>query len=113
MAGGEKVHTPGEIRGYAGLLERNAQHFTPIKEYAKEKGAETEGFECGLLAPLIPIVLAVGEFYEAVVEIGEEKLKKVAECTEGAAEHYERKEKEHSGILERIEGELARVSEGR
>lgn len=110
MAGGDKKHTPREIRGYAELLDRNAGHFKPIKEYAKEKGADTEGFQCGLLAALIPIVLAVGEFYEEVVEIGEEKLKKVADSTEAAAEKYEKKEEEHRKVLERIEGELQRVS---
>lgn len=113
MAGGDKKHTPGEIKGYAQLLDRNAKHFDPIKEYAKEKGADTEGFQCGLLAALIPIVMAVGEFYEEVVEIGEEKLQKVAETTEAAAEKYEKKEKENSTILERIQAELDRATEGK
>lgn len=113
MAGGEKLHTPEEIRGYAELLQRNAEHFAPIKEYATEQGGDVEGFQCVLLAPLIPIVMAVSAFYNEVVEVGEEKLTKVADATNGAADRYEKAETANREILVEIERLVGALSEGK
>lgn len=82
---------PEHLRGYAGLVERNAGHFTTIEGHAREKGGDTSGFT-GLLSLLVPVADGVVNLYGETLQFANSKLTAVQGALEGAAEAYERAE---------------------
>ncbi|WP_199440458.1 hypothetical protein [Umezawaea beigongshangensis] len=85
---GEKFHVvPDELRGYAGLLERNAQHFTAIRGHAVSRGGDTAGFT-GLLTLLHPVVTGVAELYAETLDFANQQMVKDAAALTTAADRY-------------------------
>ncbi|MDQ3403362.1 MAG: hypothetical protein M3548_08200 [Actinomycetota bacterium] len=86
---GEKFSVePEQLRGYAGLLDRNAGHFATIEAHARGKGADTSGFT-GLLSLLAPVVDGVAGLYGETLQFANQKLVKVKDSVEAAATAYE------------------------
>lgn len=92
MSGGQRVD-PVELRGYAGLLERQAQHFGTIEGHARNKGGDTGGFT-GLLALLVPVVDGVVGLYGETLQFANEKMTDVREALESVADDYEKRDQE-------------------
>jgi len=87
---GEKFHVvPDELRGYSGLLERQAEHFLAIREHAIFKGGDTSGFT-GLLSLLDPVVIGVAQLYGETLEAANEKMRQDAEALVKSAVAYEK-----------------------
>lgn len=87
---GEKFHVePDELRGYSGLLERQAEHFLTIREHAIDKGGDTSGFT-GLLSLLDPVVTGVAQLYGETLEAANKKMTQDAESLVKAARAYEK-----------------------
>lgn len=99
---------PEQLRGYGGLLERNAGHFNKIAEYASHVASDTSGFT-GLLAVLIPAVEGVSELYGEGLKQAHSSLEKVRAELAHTAQHYEGAEAKISQALERIESDLDRM----
>jgi hypothetical protein len=101
---------PPELRGYAELLTRNAQHFTTIKEHAISKGGDTSGFT-GLLSLLQPIVTGVASLYGETLDFANQMMVKEAESLTQAADVYERNEEMVMGVVDRLLSQLHSVAE--
>lgn len=87
---GEKFHVvPDELRGYSGLLERQAEHFLAIREHAILKGGDTSGFT-GLLSLLDPVVIGVAQLYGETLEAAGKKMRQDAESLVKSAHAYEK-----------------------
>jgi len=87
---GEKFHVvPDELRGYSGLLERQAEHFLTIREHAVLKGGDTSGFT-GLLSLLDPVVTGVAQLYGETLEAANKKMGQDAESLAKSAHVYEK-----------------------
>lgn len=87
---GEKFHVvPDELRGYSGLLERQAEHFLTIREHAILKGGDTAGFT-GLLSLLDPVVTGVAQLYGETLEAASKKMSQDAESLVKSAHAYEK-----------------------
>ncbi|GAA0523352.1 hypothetical protein GCM10011581_39260 [Saccharopolyspora subtropica] len=100
---GEKFRVkPEELRGYAEMLERNAQHFLAIRQHAETRGSDTSGFT-GLLALLQPVVIAVGRLFGETLEFGNERLKGVAEALKESADVYEKGDQTNSERIKEVE----------
>ncbi|GAA4888051.1 type VII secretion target [Saccharopolyspora cebuensis] len=93
---------PEELRGYAGLLERNAQHFLAIREHAETEGSDTSGFT-GVLAMLRPVVTGVGKLFGETLEFGNERLTGVAEALKESAGVYEQDDLANSKRIEQVQ----------
>lgn len=87
---GEQFHVvPDELRGYSGLLERQAEHFLTIREHAIFKGGDTAGFT-GLLSLLDPVVTGVAQLYGETLEAASKKMSQDAESLVKSAHAYEK-----------------------
>lgn len=80
---------PEELRGYSGLLDRNAQHFLTIKDHAVSKGGDTSGFT-GLLTLLHPVVTGVANLFGETLDFANNMMTKEAEGLRKAADHYDK-----------------------
>jgi hypothetical protein len=86
----EKFHVvPDELRGYSGLLERQAEHFLTIREHAVLKGGDTSGFT-GLLSLLDPVVTGVAQLYGETLDAASKKMSQDAESLVKSAVAYEK-----------------------
>ncbi|MGW6449856.1 hypothetical protein [Lentzea sp. NPDC055074] len=86
---GESFHVePDELRGYSGLLERQAEHFLTIREHAILRGGDTSGFT-GLLSLLDPVVTGVAQLYGETLDAANKKMAQDAESLVKAAKTYE------------------------
>ncbi|SES32133.1 hypothetical protein [Lentzea albida] len=93
---GEKFHVvPDELRGYSGLLERQAEHFLTIREHAVVQGGDTSGFT-GLLSLLDPVVVGVARLYDETLEAANKKMAQDAEALVKSADAYEKAD--HIGV---------------
>ncbi|RKT82099.1 Excreted virulence factor EspC, type VII ESX diderm [Saccharopolyspora antimicrobica] len=93
---------PEHLRGYAGMLERNAQHFLAIRQHAETKGSDTSGFT-GVLALLQPVVIAVGKLYGETLEFANERLTGVSNAVKESAEVYEKDDQANSERIKQVE----------
>ncbi|PXY26050.1 hypothetical protein DI005_00130 [Prauserella sp. PE36] len=107
--GGHQVET-GELRGYAGLLDRQARHFTAIEQHARDKGGDTSGYT-GLLALLAPVVTGVVSLYAETLRFANEKLTEVRENLETAADQYDARDADNRSEMDRLGGNLDAVSQ--
>lgn len=96
---------PDELRGYGGLLERNADYFKKIDQYAEETASDTSGFT-GLMAVLIPVVEGVTALYGETLDFAHSALMRVKDELENTAVEYEERDQKISEVLRRIEAEL-------
>lgn len=80
-----------ELRGYAGLLDRQAQHFTTIEGHARSEGGDTSGFT-GLLELLVPVVDGVVGLYGETLQFANEKMTELREGLEKAADDYDKRD---------------------
>jgi len=87
MDGGFHVE-PDELRGYSGMLERTAGHFSSIEQHAKNKGGDTSGFT-GLLALLVPVVEGVVNLYAETLQFANRKMTEVKGSLDKTIEGYE------------------------
>ncbi|EWC63453.1 hypothetical protein UO65_1130 [Actinokineospora spheciospongiae] len=78
-----------QLRGYAGLLERNAGHFSAIEGHARDKGGDTSGFT-GLLSLLVPVVDGAVGLYAETLKFGHDKMAELHQSLTGAADAYDR-----------------------
>lgn len=101
---------PSELRGYAGLLTRNAQHFQVIREHAVAKGGDTSGFT-GLLSLLQPVVTGVANLYGETLDFANRMMTKEAEGLGKAADTYQRGEELVMSRIDRVLAQLADVAE--
>jgi len=87
---GEQFHVvPDELRGYSGLLERQAEHFLTIREHAIVKGGDTAGFT-GLLSLLDPVVTGVAQLYGETLDAANKQMGQDAESLVKSARAYEK-----------------------
>jgi hypothetical protein len=102
---GEKFKVePEHLRGYAGLLDRNAGHFKTIEAHAQGKGADTSGFT-GLLSLLVPVVNGVVDLYGETLQFANEKLLNVKTSLDAAAASYELADKTATDRLDKVDGQ--------
>ncbi|GAA3881291.1 hypothetical protein GCM10022243_52360 [Saccharothrix violaceirubra] len=101
---------PGELRGYAELLDRNAQHFLTIKQHAVTKGGDTAGFT-GVLSLLQPVVTGVANLYGETLDFANSMMKREAGSLNQAADYYEQVEALAGSILDRVFAQLAAASD--
>jgi hypothetical protein len=100
---GEKFRVePEHLKGYAGMLDRNAQHLLKIRDHAETKGSDTDGFD-GLLMVLRPVVVMVGKLFGETLEFGNERLKGVAEALKESADVYEKDDLANSERIKQVE----------
>lgn len=97
---------PEELRGYAGLLDRNAGHFRTIEDHARNKGGDTSGFT-GLLSLLVPVVDGVVGLYGETLQFADEKLGNVKASLETAAAAYETADRVSCGRITTVDGQRA------
>ncbi|HEY8373211.1 MAG TPA: type VII secretion target [Pseudonocardiaceae bacterium] len=100
---------PDELRGYAGLLQRNAEHFTAIKGYATSEGADTSGFT-GVLALLQPAVTGVAHLFGMTLDLAHRKLGEVANALQETASAYEQADQAGKGQAEQIDAARQNVA---
>jgi hypothetical protein len=101
---------PPELRGYAELLTRNAQHFMTIKDHAVTKGGDTSGFT-GLLSLLQPIVTGVANLYGETLDFANQMMVKEAEGLNKAADMYQQSEEQAMSLIDKVLAELHGVAE--
>jgi hypothetical protein len=87
MDGGFHVE-PDELRGYSGMLERTAGHFSSIEQHARNKGGDTSGFT-GLLELLVPVVEGVVNLYAETLQFANRKMTEVKGALDKTIEGYE------------------------
>ena len=87
MDGGFHVE-PEELRGYSGMLERTAQHFSSIEQHARNKGGDTSGFT-GLLELLVPVVDGVVNLYAETLQFANRKITEVKGALDRTIQGYE------------------------
>ncbi|OLR90722.1 type VII secretion target [Actinokineospora bangkokensis] len=78
-----------QLRGYAGLLERNAGHLSAIEGHARTAGGDTSGFT-GLLELLVPVVDGAVALYAQALEFGHDRMVGLQHSLEGAADAYDK-----------------------
>ncbi|WP_424190066.1 type VII secretion target [Actinokineospora sp. G85] len=100
---GEVRVVPEELRGYAGLLERNATHFSAIEGHARAKGGDTSGFT-GLLALLVPVVDGAVGLYAETLKFGHDKMAGLHQSLVDAADAYERADTASARGLDGVRG---------
>lgn len=105
---GQMEAEPKQLEGYAGLLERNANHFKTIDEHAENVASDTAGFT-GLMMALIPAVEAVTALYGETLDLAHSKLMGVKDQLKETAADYEAGEKKISEMLKKIDGELDKM----
>lgn len=96
---------PDDLRGFGGLLARNADHFKKIDQYAEETASDTAGFT-GLMMALIPVVEGVTALYGETLDFAHAALMKVKEELGNTAREYEEREKQVAAVLRRIEAQI-------
>lgn len=99
---------PPELRGYGGLLERNAGHVRSIGKFAENTASDTSGFT-GVMAALIPVVEGVTALYGETLRVARERLMNVQEQLGKTAEGYEERERQIAELLKRIESEIDEI----
>jgi hypothetical protein len=87
MAGDSFHVEPDELRGYSGMLDRTAGHFTTIERHARDKGGDTSGFT-GLLMLLVPVVDGIVGLYAQTLEYANRKMLDVKDNLDSAADEY-------------------------
>lgn len=100
MSGGHHVET-AELRGYADLLARQAQHFTTIAGHATDKGGDVSGYT-GLLALLAPVVTGVVNLYTGTLDFANGKMTEVHDNLVAAADQYDAREDASRSDLENL-----------
>ncbi|MBK1786881.1 type VII secretion target [Prauserella cavernicola] len=110
MSGGGHQVEAAELRGYAGLLDRQAQHFTAIEQHARDKGGDTSGYT-GLLALLVPVVNGVVSLYGETLQFANGKMTEVRENLDTAADQYEARDADSRSQMDRLGGNLDGVSQ--
>jgi hypothetical protein len=98
MAGDSFYVEPDELRGYSGMLERTAGHFTTIEQHARDKGGDTSGFT-GLLMLLAPVVDGIVGLYAQTLEYANRKMLDVKDNLDGAASEYAERDETNAGRL--------------
>ena len=78
-----------QLRGYAGLLERNAGHFSTIEGHARAKAGDTSGFT-GLLELLVPVVDGAVGLYAETLKFGHDKMTELHQSLTDAADAYDK-----------------------
>ncbi|MER7077672.1 hypothetical protein SAMN02982929_05108 [Saccharopolyspora kobensis] len=96
---------PAEMKGFEGLLERNAGYFKKIDEWAESTASDTSGFT-GLMMVLIPVVEMVTALYGETLEWANSALLKVKEDLADASAEYEEIEQKIVGIFRQIQSDL-------
>lgn len=96
---------PDELRGFEGLLERNANYFKKIDEHAENVASDTSGFT-GLMAVLIPVVEGVTALYGETLDFANSALLKVKDELGNVAREYEEREEKMVEMLKKIESDL-------
>lgn len=104
-AGGGHQVEPGELHGYAGLVDRQAQYFTDIERHARDKGGDTSGYT-GLLELLVPVVTGVVSLYAETLQFANGKMTEVRDKLEDAAKQYETRDAESQSEINTIGGKL-------
>jgi hypothetical protein len=89
---------PEELRGYSGMLERTAGHFTSIEQHARDKGGDTSGFT-GLLALLVPVVDGVVGLYAETLQFANRKITEVKTGLDKTAAGYEQQDQANATAL--------------
>ncbi|EQD84556.1 hypothetical protein A8924_7284 [Saccharopolyspora erythraea NRRL 2338] len=107
MAGSLKA-VPEELRGFAGLLERNANHFTEIDAWAESTASNTSGFT-GLMTVLVPVVEGVTALYGETLDFARSALMKVKEELGNTSAEYEQREQRMVEMLRAIEADLDKM----
>jgi len=93
------------MKGFEGLLERNAGYFKKIDEWAESTASDTSGFT-GLMMVLIPVVEMVTALYGETLEWANSALLKVKEDLADASAEYEEIEQKIVGIFRQIQSDL-------
>lgn len=96
---------PDELRGYQGLLQRNAEHFTGIDRWAENTASDTSGFT-GLMMALIPAVEGVTALFGETLDFANTALMGVHEQLGQVADDYEQREEKLMKLIRQIEREL-------
>lgn len=96
---------PAEMKGFEGLLERNAEHFKKIDRWAENTASDTSGFT-GLMMVLIPVVEMVTALYGETLEWANSALLKVKDDLADASAEYEEIEQRIVGIFQKIQSDL-------
>ncbi|GAB3294073.1 hypothetical protein [Parasphingorhabdus pacifica] len=99
---------PEEMRGYGGLLERNANYFKDIDQYAEQTASDTSGFT-GLMMVLIPVVEGVTALYGETLDFARDALMGVKEELEKTAEEYEERDQRIRDSIRKVEAELDKM----
>ncbi|GAA2818629.1 hypothetical protein [Saccharopolyspora taberi] len=107
MAGNLKA-IPEELKGFEGLLERNANYFKKIDEWAESTASNTSGFT-GLMMALIPAVEAVTALYGETLDFAHSALMKVKDELGNVSAEYEEREKKTIEMLKKIEADLDKM----
>ncbi|SDH67710.1 hypothetical protein SAMN05192558_113212 [Actinokineospora alba] len=102
---------PEQLRGYAGLLGRNAGHFKTIEDHARSKGGDTSGFT-GLLSLLVPVVDGVVGLYGETLQFANDKLGNVQSSLESAAAAYETADRTSCGRMTTVDGQRSAAASG-
>src|SRR5688500_4589714 len=103
---GEMFHVvPDELRGYSGLLERQAEHFLAIREHAIVKGGDTAGFT-GLLSLLDPVVTGVAQLYGETLDAANKKMSQDAESLVKSANAYEKADQVGVCLIDTAAGKM-------
>lgn len=97
--------TTSQLQGYGELLQRNAEYFGKVEEYANQTASDTSGFT-GVMAALIPAVEGVTALYSETLQLAKSRLTQVREELDKTAEDYEERERKIKQMLDRISSEL-------
>ena len=99
---------PEELKGFQGLLERNAGHFTKINSYAANVASDTSGFT-GLMTALIPAVEGITALYGETLEFANKMLLRVKDEIGNAEADYRKVDEHITGVLRGIEADLEKM----
>ncbi|APU12574.1 MULTISPECIES: type VII secretion target [Actinoalloteichus] len=100
---------PEELRGYTGLTDATAGHFTEIGAYAANKGADTSGFT-GLFVILQPLVIAIGSLYEGCMEDASAKMRNLSAALNDTASDYELVERGEQGSMSALTDQASQIT---
>lgn len=99
---------PDEMRGFCELLERNANYFKSLDQYAGQTASHTGGFT-GVMMLLIPVVEGITALFGETLDFAHGALLRVKDELEKTAEEYEQREDQIIEILRRIEADLDKL----
>ncbi|MCI2417026.1 hypothetical protein MOQ72_06285 [Saccharopolyspora sp. K220] len=99
---------PDELKGFGGLLERNAGYFKKIDQWAESTASDTSGFT-GLMMVLIPVVEMVTALYGETLEWANSALLKVKEDLAETAADYEETQQKVAALFKKIQDDLDQI----